>query len=109
MNPWSLLGIPPTRGVLALGKIVDREAAAKKLGELMGPAATITFDPNASESCQVHFRTERGEAHLNDDTLLVLLFSTKGEREDTVQFGEHFGVPVDRLPLQTFVWGLDSI
>jgi GNAT superfamily N-acetyltransferase len=104
-----VLGVPSARGVLGLAKIVDRGAAAAKLGELLGDTATVTFDPDATDSCQVHLRTERNEAHLNDDTLLVLLFSTRGEREDILRFGEHFGVPVDRLPLDPFVWGLDSI
>ena len=97
------------RGILALAKIVDRGRAAQKLGKILGPNATITFDPTAIEANQVHLRTPLGEAHLNDDTLLVLLFSTGGERADTLAFGDHFGVDVSNLPFEPFVWGLDSI
>lgn len=103
------LGAPNGRGVLGLAKIIDRERAARRLGKLLGPNATITFDPTRPDGEQVHLETPLAQGTLNDDTLLVLLFSAHGEREDTLAFGEHFGVDVSKLPLEPFVWGLDSI
>jgi len=105
----TLMGSPPVTGLLGLAKIVNREAAAKLLNELVGDTATVTFHPEGSETEQVHIEAPGGAEFLNDDTLLVLLFSGKGERAETEAFGDHFGVNVDRLPLETFVWGLDSI
>lgn len=103
------LGVVPTVGLLGLAKVVDRGRAAGLLDLLLGPEAEVTFDPKAELASQVHLRAPGGTAFLNDDTLLVLLLSTRGEREDTVEFGRHFGVDVSRLPLEPFLWGLDSI
>ncbi len=104
-----ILGAESSLGLLGLAKIADRGAAAELLAELLGPAAEVTFDPDAEPARSVHLRGPGGEAHLNDDTLLILLLSERGEREDTVNFGRELGLDVDRLPLQPFIWGLDSI
>ncbi len=105
----TLMGSPPVTGLLGLAKIVNREAAANLLDELVGDTAKVTFFPDGSEFEQVQVEAAGGTEFLNDDTLLVLLFSGKGERAETEAFGDHFGINVDRLPLEPFVWGLDSI
>ncbi len=104
-----LVGAESTRGVLGLAKIIDRGGAARLLGALVGPSATVDFDPAADPARQVLLSARGGQVHLNDDTLLVLLFSSKGDREDTLEFGRRLEVDVARLPLEPFVWGLDSI
>jgi len=105
----TLMGSPPVTGLLGLAKIVNREAAANLLNEIVGDTGTVTYHPERSESEQVLIEAPGGSEYLNDDTLLVLLFSGKGERAETEAFGDHFGVNVAQLPLETFVWGLDSI
>ncbi|MFT5287755.1 MAG: hypothetical protein ACI8TQ_003943 [Planctomycetota bacterium] len=103
------IGSPPVTGLLGLAKIINRGAAAGLLMELLGEHAVVNYNPNAIEAEQVQIVTANGSEYLNDDTLLVLLFSGKGERAETIAFGDYFGIDVDKLPLQTFAWGLDSI
>lgn len=103
------IGSPPVTGLLGLAKIINRGAAAKLLMDLLGEEAVVKYTPDAPEAEQVQIVTACGSEYLNDDSLLVLLFSGKGERAETEAFGDYFGISVDRLPLQSFVWGLDSI
>lgn len=103
------LGVPCSRGVLGLAKVIDRGAVARLLGGLLGPDARVTHDPSATDAAQVRVRGPRAEELVNDDTLLVMLLSSKGERDDTQAFGEHLGLDLSRLPLEPFLWGLDSI
>ena len=103
------IGSPPVTGLLGLAKIINRGAAAALLMDLLGEQAVVKYNPDAIEAEQVQIVTAQASEFLNDDTLLVLLYSGKGERAETIAFGDFFGVNVDKLPLQTFAWGLDSI
>ncbi len=106
---FEAIGLRPSRGILGLGKIIDRERATRDLSDHMQGELELSFDPDAPEAEQVKLVTPNGAAELNDDTLLVLLLSSKGEREEIEDFGAAFGIDVNGLPIEPFLWGLDSI
>ena len=92
------------RGVLGLGKILDRERAATLLAERLGNDAEVDVHENG-----VHLRGPGDEGDLNDEALLALLFSAPEALDAVENLLKRFKFKQARLPLEPFAWGLDSI
>ena len=101
-------GVEGHLGVLGLGKVLDRQAAATLLNDLLTPAATVTLDTSGRPDC---FRMTAGDedVYLDEDSFLALLLPAYGLDEEVKAFQERFGLEAAPIPLQPFAWGLDSI
>jgi len=101
-------GAPTRRSMLGLGKILDRQATARVLNELLPPGASVEV---VSDPARLPFLFHGAGKHgqLDDEGILALLFGVSEVREDVAAFLEDFGVPGAPLPIEPFAWGLDSI
>lgn len=98
------LGAVGRRGILALGKILDRGAAAE--------AVTRALEPEGRLEATAHGFAVHGPAGsgaLDDDAVLALLVPVDEVRDGVRELLKHFGFAGARLPVEPFVWGLDSI
>ena len=102
------LGVASQRGMLGLGKVLDRRTAAATLAARLpeGGHAEVITTPLGE---QVYLSGPKDEGELADDAVLALLFAATEIRQDVAQFLERFGLENAQLPLEPFVWGLDSI
>jgi GNAT superfamily N-acetyltransferase len=100
------LGARVETGILSMGKVLDRRAAAEALARNVEPAAAVRIE-GAGRDARVAL--EGMGDPLSDDSLLVLLASARGERADIDEFGRALALDCSRLPLTPFAWGLDSI
>jgi len=98
------LGAVTKRGILGLGKLLSVRDGARLLGELLGAPEAV--EPKESG---VLVRGASGQAELDLDTLLALLFGGPEVRDVARSFLERMGFPGVRLPLEPFAFGLDSI
>ena len=102
------LGVPTARGILGLGKLLDRQAAAElltaRLGE--GGSASVVETPAGQ---RIRVTGPADEADLDDDGSLALLVATGEVRPHVEDFLARFGLTDAKLPLDPYAWGLDSI
>ncbi len=102
------LGAVSRRGMLGLGKILDRAAAAEVLNQRIGRAGKVEA-VNREDGGAFQFRGPKKEGVLDDQGCLALLFGVEDVRADVQRFLEEFGLEGVDLPLEPFAWGLDSI
>lgn len=102
------LGVEPVRGVLAMGKVLDLVAFARlAVAALDRRAATeVRLDAGGE---RVHLVGEKAELVCSRADLLELVFAARGDPSSADLSAEALGLPKGRLPLEPFVWGLDSI
>ena len=101
-------GAKQARGILAFGRILDAEAAARLLTECFGGQGTVTVEQRA-EGPVFHVQGPKDEGSLDESALLALLFGTADVVPQVEGFLERFGFTDAALPLDPFAWGLDSI
>ncbi len=101
-------GAPSKRGLLGLGTILDREAAAGLLAEQLGASASVTL-VDGPQGQRFRIRGPADEGELDDEAVLALLFATSEVRGEARRMLQRFGLERARLPLEPFAWGLDSI
>jgi GNAT superfamily N-acetyltransferase len=101
------LGVQSMQSMLGLGKILDRNAAAMLLDDVLGDLGSV----EVVESSARPFRIvgEAQSAELDDEGLFALLFGVTEVRQDVLNFLRTFGLEGAQLPLEPFAWGLDSI
>lgn len=99
------LGCPSAVGVLGMGKLLDPEAAAGLLAEACG--APQVYEAGAAGGCRLVLGESSVE--LTAAGLLDCLLPARAERAALESLGRRLGVPLEGLPLDAFVWGLDSI
>ncbi len=102
------MGAISHRGILGLGKILDRAAAAELLNRRIGNAGTVEV-LERENSGAFHVRGPKDEGFLDDEGCLALLFGVEDVRAEVQSFLADFGLEDARLPLEPFAWGLDSI
>jgi GNAT superfamily N-acetyltransferase len=95
-------------GILALGRILDRPAAAALLDRRLAPAGGARAI-ETDDGPRFLVSGPAGEAALDDDGLLALLLPAVEVRDEVLRFLEGFGLASARVPLSAFAWGLDSI
>lgn len=103
------LDVAPIRGILGLGKVLDRRTLAELLLRRVQPAGRVELATNARGATEVVLRGTHGGGAISDDSLLALLFSERGLRDDIDALGAAFGFDASRLPLAPFAFGLDGI
>jgi predicted N-acetyltransferase YhbS len=97
-------GAVSKRGILGLGKLLDRERTAAFLRERLGTQATVDVQGEKLE-----LRGPRERAELDDDALLALILGAHDVRDEARRLLARLGLEKARLPLEPFAWGLDSI
>lgn len=102
------LGVEAHRGMLGLGKVVSRVEAAKALGEMLRDRAQVELTTTGPDG-RVRIRTSSKTVELDDLGLLAILAGVEAVREDVARFMSELGLADGSLPLEPFVWGLDSI
>lgn len=104
------LGLESRVGPLAAAKLLGRAAAARLLQEQLGPESSVRVEPTAlGAPPRVELVGPHGRGELTDDVLLALLFGTEEVQPEIEALGQSFGLDLSRLPLDLYVWGLDSI
>ena len=101
------MGVPSMHGMLALGKILDRQAAAKILNDVLGEHGSVELIEGAPRPFRITGKTNQGE--LDDEGVFALLFGVAEVHQDVRNFLRTFGLEEANLPLEPFAWGLDSI
>ena len=101
-------GATRANGILALGRILDADGAARLLEERFAGQGQVSVQPS-DRGPVFHVRGPEDEGELNDDAVLALLFGTADVQPQIDGFLERFGLTAADLPLQPFAWGLDSI
>ncbi len=102
------IGALSKRGILGLGRILDRARAAQLLGARLGAEGSATLVEGA-EGPRFRIHGPRSEGQLDDDGALALLLGASDVRGEVARFLARFGLEHARLPLELFAWGLDSI
>ena len=102
------LGVESHRGFLGLGKILDRNAAMHALRSRIEPAGQVNL-VETTQGPMFHLTGPEKEGYLDDDGLLALLFAATDVRDDVANLLRSFGLTDTGLPLEPFIWGLDSI
>ena len=100
------LGVPSMHSMLALGKILDRNAAAKLLNEVIGKAGSVEVTDDPQRPFLIQGRDKQGT--LDDEGVFALLFGVPEVQQDVRNFLREFGLENSQLPLEPFAWGLDS-
>ena len=101
-------GATQAKGILALGRILDAQGAARLLEERFAGEGTVAVE-STEQGPLFRVTGPADEGELNEDAVLALLFGTADVQPQIDGFLERFGFTVAELPLQPFAWGLDSI
>lgn len=105
----ALAGVASSVGVLAMGRVLDADALASQIADLLGPRGVVRARASSLHEGEFEFSGPRGQVILAEDQLLDVLIPARGERGAARDLAHKLGVEGDRLPLSPFVWGLDSI
>ena len=102
------VGVEPVRGVLAMGKVLDLAAFAELARFALDRrgATGVRLDAGGE---RVHLLGERAELVCSRADLLEVVFPARGDPSNADLAADALGLPKGRLPLEPFVWGLDSI
>jgi len=103
------LGAAHGRGILGLGKLLDRLAAAGALGAQLSPNGGRAEVVDEGGVQRIGVWGPEDECVLDDDAVLGLLLGGDVVRPHVASFLERFGLNGAGLPLEPFAWGLDSI
>lgn len=107
------LGCSRSTGILGLGKLLDREVAAAALEARFGALGTarvaVVEDDQGRAQTGLHVAGPSGECFLDDEAALALLVCPDSVRSSATDLLSKLGLPEAELPLQPFLWGLDSI
>lgn len=102
------LDVRHARGILGLGKVLDRDAVAALLNERLQPAGSATVvDGPAGRTIRI--QGPKDDDVLDDDGVLAILLGPSDVRPHVEDFLARFGLEQATLPLEPFAWGLDSI
>jgi GNAT superfamily N-acetyltransferase len=101
-------GAKSQRGMLGLGKILDREAAVALLDERLGDAGKAEL-VEREDGCHFQIRGPEAGGHVDDDGVLAVLLGVTDVRDQVRSFLTEFGLQDAPLPIEPFAWGLDSI
>lgn len=99
----ALAGIPSTCGVLGMGKLLDPHALARSCADLLGASVRGI----GTDAVEVH--GPHGICVLTSEQLLDVAVAARGEGGAARELGLALGLDARELPLNPFVWGLDSI
>jgi GNAT superfamily N-acetyltransferase len=98
------LGAAARRGILGLGKLLDVDAAAALLGAALGEPRAVTQSGE-----RLVLAGPLAGVEIEPEMLQVLLVGAPEVRTEAQAFLARLGYPHATLPLEPFVFGLDSI
>ncbi|MEM7307060.1 MAG: GNAT family N-acetyltransferase [Planctomycetota bacterium] len=101
-------GAEARAGVLGIGKILSYENCVELFASLLGDEGSAELR-RTEKGKRLAIRTPRGEAVLDDDLLLALLFPAFGLTEEVEDFRAAYGLSSAAFPMELYAWGLDSI
>ncbi|MEM9800493.1 MAG: GNAT family N-acetyltransferase [Planctomycetota bacterium] len=93
------------KGILSLAKLCSAEAAAK-LVESMSPNGVSS---RATDEDAIEITGPKGSVVLAGGEILLALCPPRGDRRVTEVVEKEIGAALTDLPIQPYVWGLDSI
>jgi len=104
---------PGARGILCMAKLTSVDAAARLLDEVTPPQVEVAIVDAASQRISLTGPARedgsRGSIVLTGHEILLTLFPPRSDRK-VIEVVEHeIGVALPSLPLEPFLWGLDSI
>lgn len=102
------LGAHHQRGILGLGKLLDPAAVLVALRTALGDIGNAELVQTANGPAFEIIGPKR-QGIIDEDGVLALLFPTAEVGEQVTKFLEGFGLEDAKLPLEPFVWGLDSV
>lgn len=98
---------PGARGILCMAKLASVEAAARLLDELTPPEVQVEVVDAATP--RVRAAGPAGSIVLTGNELLLTLFPPRSDRTVLEVVERELGASLPKLPLEPFLWGLDSI
>ncbi|MBK7878627.1 MAG: GNAT family N-acetyltransferase [Planctomycetes bacterium] len=105
----ALAGVPSAYGVLGMGKVLDAGLLAGIVANLLGEPGTVRSRVTGPAGDEVEFRGPRGVALVSTADLIAIALAPRGERGAARELAARVGGDASSLPLNPFVWGLDSI
>ncbi len=111
-GPLDALGAPSVLGQLAMAKLLDPASGAELVRQAARGAlrVSVTSQGHGSEaSFQTRLSGPTGERALSAEELLAVLLPVRGERAAIEDLERDLGVSLPGLPLELYLWGLDSI
>lgn len=102
-------GARELRGILGLGKTLDPAAIAELLSELLRPSVRVHLESENGEPSRIALASSTGRVRLRGADALQILMPARGECARIGELERALDVTLRRLPLEPFVWGLDSI
>ncbi|MEM6571688.1 MAG: GNAT family N-acetyltransferase [Planctomycetota bacterium] len=93
------------KGILAMAKLANAEAAA----QVISTATPDDVTARATGDDTIDVTGPSGTIRLTGHEILLALCPPRGDRRVTDVVESEIGVALPDLPLQPFVWGLDSI
>lgn len=98
---------PGAQGILCMAKLASLEAAAALLAEVTPDSVRVTIADAAAQ--RLRLDGPSGSIVLTGCEILLALFPPRSDRKVIEVMELELGVKLDRLPLELFLWGLDSI
>jgi hypothetical protein len=104
---------PGAQGILCMAKLTSLDAAARLLDEITPDEVDVVIVDAAAQRLELagppREDGRRGRIVLTGHEILLTLFPPRSDRK-VIEVVEHdLGVALPRLPLDPFLWGLDSI
>ena len=104
---------PGARGILCMAKLASLEAAARLLDQVTPPEVKVAIVDPATQRVSLTGPARpdgsRGSIVLTGHELLLTLFPPRSDRKVIEVVEQEVGVALPNLPLEPFLWGLDSI
>lgn len=98
---------PGAQGILCMAKLASIDAAAALLDEVTPESVTVEILD--AEKQQVRLNGPTGAIVLTGHELLLALFPPRSDRKVIEVIEREVGAELPNLPLEPFLWGLDSI
>jgi GNAT superfamily N-acetyltransferase len=102
-------GIGAVPGILGMAKLLEPRACAELVARRLDRRGQLEIAEDAANGGGFRFTNEYGEVACPSDELLDLLCTARGSTARADLVAHRLGLPPGRLPLEPFVWGLDSI
>ena len=103
------LGVVPVPGILGMAKVLAPQACAELVARRLDRRGGTVVRTTPERPGVFVLESAKGEIGCSAEDLLDVLCAPRGETYRADEVAAALGIPVGRLPLTPFVWGLDSI
>jgi hypothetical protein len=98
---------PGAQGILCMAKLASLDAAASLLQRVVPAEVRVSIVDRAAERLRLDGPT--GSVVLTGQEILLTLFPPRSDRKVVEVVEQELGASLPNLPLEPFLWGLDSI